>query len=301
MNFGPWPSGMDMRSADDVLPESNARLLVDYVPSQDGTLSPRDAVEVLLPLAAASSLFAHAGSLYFIDSGQLFSYVPGATPVATGIFAPSATFVAHADCAYGWAGTHALCIQPDGTIRGWGLKVEVRDADGVLLGPPPVGDLIASFGGVLLIAKENVVRWTEPFMPDVCDLHAAAITLPFEVLLMAPTQNGVWFAGRDSCVFAAGTSPLTWTLSRIFSVGALGSAYFTDKRDAQTVYWLSDSGVVQAGGGVAVAPQRGAVSLGGSVPAALEYQPGVFVFALDDASTPHAHADFIDTVTASGV
>lgn len=299
--LGPWPAGMDMRSADSALEPEAARLLVDYVQNDAGQVSPRKQLSIEVATTAGNSLVAHAGQLYYISDRQLHRCVPGKPTVALGIFAPSAVWAAWGERLYGFVGVHRLCIDAVGNIMDWGVSAPIMDADGVLLDAPPFGDLLVPFGGVLLIGKDNTVRWTEPFMPEVCDIHAAAITLPFDLVLIAPTQNGVWFVGRDSCVFAAGKNPRQWELSRAFDVGALGNAFVRSATDKTVVYWLSAAGVVAAGDGVVAAPQNKRISLGGEVVAAFEYAPGQSVFALDSASSPSAHPDFTDALTAAGV
>lgn len=295
--FGPWPDGMDMRSADADL-GSSARLLIDYVPQSSGRLSPRRTARLVAPVDAGSGLIEHAGKLYFIAGNQLCVCTPPGPITPTGVYGSGAVWAKQAGELFGFVGGRRVRIDAAGNIGPWGFTGTVRDADGVLLGAPPIGTLLVPFGGVLLIGQDNIVRWTEPYMPDVCDLHAAAVTMPFEVVLIAPTQEGVWFAGRTNCLFAAGNNPLTWNLSRLYNVGALGSA-FIPAPDGNTVFWLSDAGIVEASGGVAMQPRRREVSLDGAVAAAVEYEPGVFVFALDEAKTPLAHPDYLDALAAA--
>lgn len=302
--LGPWPAGMNMRAHDASLGTA-ARLLVNVDLDDTGRVSARRGKTLALPLAGAHSLTSFNGRLYGVQSGRVFSWVPGDATPTYGTAVGKAVMqwdVLNGEL-YGVSPTGLVRYGADHTQLPWGQAAETVDADGVRYTAPVPADNMIVFISHILFVHGAKISWTPAFQPQVVAPHRDFVVMPETVRMIAPVDTGVWVASDSHTWFLQGRNPSEWVSRRVEDLGALGAAYAG--RD-NVVYWLTERGfAIGNEQGQLSLPQEDNVALRcAEEPAILRapWRPELFISTLPQPSTaPQTFDGFIDAATLKGV
>lgn len=135
---------------------------------------------------------------------------------------------------------------------------------------PPVGKLLGSFGGYLLIAADNILWYSLPFSYSWYVLSRDRVEFESEIVMLGCLTSGVWLGTLDGVYWLGGAEPGKWSRQQISSaVSVQGSAVVADGNlfgeglPGKVVVWASKDGIfVGDERGQAVNVTRDSLSLG---------------------------------------
>jgi hypothetical protein len=122
---------------------------------------------------------------------------------------------------------------------------------------PPLGHLLATFGGYLLVASGNMLYWSMPFAPYHYRLSRDFFQFQSEVVMLAPVENGVFVSDQNTTWFLRGKNPSEWTRALRADYPAIaGTSVQTGKvrigqddlPDFDCTCWFSAKGICIGGG-----------------------------------------------------
>lgn len=98
------------------------------------------------------------------------------------------------------------------------------------LRPPPAGQFVDYFNGRTLVASGHVLRYSEPYAPELFDLRKG---FPFlgDITMLAALDGGVYVGTRDAVVWLDGDAPETWSMRPRMNYGVIQRAFARCSRD----------------------------------------------------------------------
>lgn len=205
------------------LPEGNYLIAVTSVDSTGRESGASDLTAVNIPAGTTGSL--------------VVTSLPPA--LATRVYASTpngATLFLVAELA---AGTASVTIT--NAELGVGAPLVSRD-----ICPPPAGQIIREYGGLIYIASDRVLWVTEPYAPDWVNLIGGFVMQTDTITVLEPVETGVWVVS-DQTYFFQGDGPENFNIRPKLPYGAvLGTSskvpYTPD------VVWYSNRGLILATG-----------------------------------------------------
>ena len=104
------------------------------------------------------------------------------------------------------------------------LRTDAAPLETQFLAPPPAGDFIGYWGGIMLVAQGSRLYPSEPYAPELFDLRKA---VPFtdRVVMVAPAKDGVWLGTDSEIIWLAGDSPEKWTYTQRADYGVIPGTF----------------------------------------------------------------------------
>lgn len=113
-------------------------------------------------------------------------------------------------------------------------------------GRMPAGRWVRYHNGRLLVASGDTVYYSDPFDYARTRPASSFVRLDGEVVLIEPTDVGVYLATADTTYFAAGNDFAAATLSVVAPYGAIPGTAVSGAND-KSLWWFSSRGQVKAG------------------------------------------------------
>lgn len=82
------------------------------------------------------------------------------------------------------------------------------------LSPMPSGSFLAHWRGRLLVARGNVLRWSEALAYHLHDERHGFVQMPQRITFVQPVDGGVWVGQVDHVVFLRGSAPAEFVSER---------------------------------------------------------------------------------------
>jgi hypothetical protein len=122
---------------------------------------------------------------------------------------------------------------------------------------PPIGHLLAVFGGHMLVAAANELYWSMPFAPYHYRLSRDFVQFKSELVMVAPVEGGIFVSDQQNTWFLKGKNPSEW--ERVFRSdypAIAGTAVKTGRvrigsdelPDFDCTCWVSTKGICIGGG-----------------------------------------------------
>lgn len=165
--------------------------------------------------------------------------------------------------------------------------------------PPPTGNILGLYKGRMYISSGKVVWYSEPYSYDHFKLSESFLQFPFDITIMAPVDNGIFFASNYETHYYGGSPEDGFNIVTKFDYGGI---FGTFKRIPNTddVLWLSQRGVVRGsadGQCVNIQEENVATETGTSGTLTIREQDGVkqVIAGINDPTTSKlAATSFID-------
>jgi hypothetical protein len=74
------------------------------------------------------------------------------------------------------------------------------------LDSPPLGNIVKLYKGVMYLAVDNILYYSEPFQYDLYNLSNNYIVFPERIKVVCPVEDGIWI-GSDRLYYLSGQSP----------------------------------------------------------------------------------------------
>lgn len=122
------------------------------------------------------------------------------------------------------------------------------------LSPMPTGRFLSYWRGRLLVARGNLLRWSEALAYHLHDERHGFVQMPQRITFVQPVDGGVWVGQVDHVVFLRGSAPAEFSAERkggrapvpgsaiLASPDALGGDLTAGGSDAAV--WLAENGYV---------------------------------------------------------
>lgn len=135
-----------------------------------------------------------------------------------------------------------------------GAHVNGRPLTTQFLEPMPPGHIVRRFGGRLLVARGNLVTWSEPLRYGLTNVARNAVALPADITMMEPLgagtdAAGVLVASGAKTYWLPGADPAKFNAQIVRAHGVVpGTALrvpgdvFALQTSADVAYWVDDAG-----------------------------------------------------------
>ncbi len=144
----------------------------------------------------------------------------------------------------------------------------------LLLEPMPAGSIVRQYNASLLVARGNLLLWSEPYRYGLTRPAKNFIAFAAPITVMEPCVGGV-FVCADATYWLAGDLNTTSLQPVLPYGGVAGSGTRSRDDDAPRVFWVSPHGlVIGTSDGVAKAVQEDALVFSGAERAATLYREG---------------------------
>ena len=166
------------------------------------------------------------------------------------------------------AETQLYCSDPDGKLpyfAGTGTVIESQlttdPCDFIGCHPPPEGSVLAGFGGRLLIATDNVLRWSLPGGYHHWRVNLDLQLFPSRITMLATHKNGFYVGTTTGVYWVQGDDPENWSPNLVDTHPALDGPSI--ELDGYKLPELQSNDVVRVWAttdGIAVGNSSGAVA-----------------------------------------
>lgn len=108
----------------------------------------------------------------------------------------------------------------------------------------PAGRVVRSYDSRLLVARDNVLFYSQPFAPLLMNPVSNHISFEQPINLVRPCGNGVFVATQSATYWLAGDLPAASSV-QVLPYGAAADSDCMDPSSPETALWMSARGVVR--------------------------------------------------------
>jgi len=133
-----------------------------------------------------------------------------------------------------------------------------RQLAGISCGPPPAGHIVSSYRGRALVANNEWVHYSEPFMYHLFKVFGY-FPAGGRVTIIAPVNDGIFVATQNKTLFLHGATPEEFVVKEVADYGAIEGSLVTvtstefpwlnDVAPQTVAIWSSPEGICLAGDG----------------------------------------------------
>lgn len=116
---------------------------------------------------------------------------------------------------------------------------------------PVSGNHIAEFFGRMLIAKDNVLWWSEPYNFGLYDMAGSFVQFYTKIIMFAPVDMGLFLSTEKNTYFLTGRDPKQWQVKKVAGYPAIEwtnirveAADIGAELSGQYVVWASCEGAI---------------------------------------------------------